>query len=273
MNASLFNTFILVAILLYTAGFMIYTPHSRVRKAEWLKQPLAHRGLYSRDQSIPENSLSAIREAMELGYGSEIDVVCSKDGQVMVFHDDHLDRMCGVPGMIEDYEAAALAPLKLAKSEDNIPTLKEVLKLVEGRVPLMIEIKTTPRKKSTVAQVKEVLSDYPGPITLVSFDPLIVREIRQQMPEVLRGQLMENALHKKQYSIIERLVLQFALMNGQTRPDYLSIHHQQMNLTYHVNRLLGGFGMVWPISSVEDEKKCQNACDGIIFEHYLPGPK
>lgn len=273
MNALLQNSLIILVLILYSVVFSVYAPHRRIQKAAWMKTYFAHRGLFTPDQSIPENSLGAIQKAINLGYGSEIDVGLSKDDELFVFHDASLDRMCHQSGLIEETNADELRKLYLANTQERIPSLEDVLNLTKGKVPLMIEIKPTLRRKKTISKVKAALKDYQGNITLVSFDPLIVREIKNQMPEVLRGQLMEKSLHKKQYSILERLILEYALMNGQNRPDYLSHHFQLNNLTLRIHKILGGFSACWPLSSVENEKKCQNRCDCVIFEHYLPKQK
>lgn len=261
---------IIPILLLYVFVFSIYAPSIRVRKAPWMKGYLAHRGLYTRDQSIPENSLMAFSAALESGYGSELDVQCTRDGVVTVFHDDTLDRMCGMEGVLELKDWAELKNLTLANSRETIPTLDSVLDRIDGRVPLMIEIKSTKRIRATVSAVKSCLKDYPGHFSIVSFDPMVLREVKRQMPETVRGQLMEYALSKKHLPFIQRLVLNYALMNGINRPDFISIRYDQVNLTYVLNRLLGGFGVAWPLDSEQEEAKIQGRFDTVIFEHYLP---
>jgi len=260
----------MIPFLIYLYLFNIYAPHHRIKKADWMKGYMTHRGLFTVDQSIPENSLAAFKAAMEAGYGSELDVQCTQEGEVMVFHDDTLDRLCHVAGLLEDKTYDQIKSLKLALSEEPIPTLASVLELTQGKVPLMIEIKHTQRIKLTVSKVKACLENYQGNITICSFNPLILGEVKRQMPEVLRGQLMEPSLHKKQFPLYLRLILHFALMNGIHQPDYLSIHHQQRLFSYKVHRWMGGFGVMWPIQNASQATEAKKYSDLIIFEHYRP---
>lgn len=261
-----------VLLLFYVFVFSVYAPSRRVRRNLWFKGHLAHRGLYTSDQSVPENSLEAFRLAKEAGYGSELDVQCTKDGQLVVFHDDSLDRVCGTEGILEEKDWAEISSLKLFNSAEGIPHLSEVLDLTAGSVPLMIEIKTTRRIRLSVSAVKEALKNYSGPVSIVSFDPLVLREVKRQLPEVLRGQLMEYSLNKKSLPLVKRIILHYALMNGINRPDFLSVRYDQVNLTWEINRLFGGYSAVWPIGSEAVEEALKNRFENIIFEHYRPKP-
>lgn len=255
---------------MYVFVFMIYTPHARIQKAAWMKGYFSHRGLFSKDQKIPENSIRAFTHSIEAGYGIELDVGLSSDDQLMVFHDDDLIRACSIHKNLSECSHDELKRMHLFQTQETIPTLKEVLDLVQGKIPLMIEIKTTPQRKKVVNILKHILDSYQGPYTCVSFDPLIILELKNRMPHVLRGQLMEPSLTKKEFSWVKRLVLHFGLLNGMTRPDYLSVYVHHRNISYRINRWLKGFGVVWPVDNKELEKTCQNDCDMIIFEHYQP---
>lgn len=270
MNSVYLNSLIVLIAILYGLIFMIYTPHHRIRQAPWMKGHFSHRGLFTQDQSIPENSLSAFKASLEAGFGIELDVSLSLDQKVMVFHDDDLYRACGVKESVAQLSSSHLKTHRLFKSEDIIPTLDEVLELIQGKVPLMIELKPTPHRKALVNAVKQCLVQYSGPVTCVSFDPLIVLEVRKSMPQILRGQLMEPYLKRKDWPLSKRLILQFGLLNGMTRPDYLSVPYTHLNLCYRINRWLRGFGVLWPVGSLEAEKNCQSQGDLIIFEHYRP---
>lgn len=270
MNTQWINISIGLIVLIYAFVFMIYTPHKRIQKASWMKGHFSHRGLFTQDQKIPENSLVAFRHSLQAGYGIELDIVLSSDDQIMVFHDDDLVRACSVHKNINECRYEELKSLTLFNTQETIPTLTEVLDVVQGKVPLMIELKTTTQRKRIVTKLKHCLESYQGPYTCVSFDPLIVLELKKMMPSVLRGQLMEPSLKKKNFSLAKRLILHFGLLNGMTRPDYLSVHVHHRNITYRINRWLKGFGVVWPVNSKELEKTCQNDCDMIIFEHYQP---
>lgn len=108
------------------------------QKAPFVDRNYAHRGLHRQDKSVPENSLEAFRAAVEHGYGVEMDVHLSADGALVVFHDDTLDRVCGVPGRVEDKTLEELRQLRLCGTDCGIPTLAEALAVLGGRVPLIL---------------------------------------------------------------------------------------------------------------------------------------
>lgn len=155
---------------------------------------IAHRGLYDNHSGIPENSLAAFRRAAEKGYGVELDVQITSDGQVIVFHDDDLDRMCGVSGKIWDRSLAQLRQLRLLGTEETIPLFTEVLDVLkQGAGPLIVELKLGPRSKELCEKTKAFLDRYPGVFCVESFDPRIVLWFRKNAPEYIRGQLAQPA--------------------------------------------------------------------------------
>ena len=102
----------------------------------------AHRGLHTKDKTVPENSLPAFRAAAEAGYGVELDIQLSRDGQVVVFHDDTLDRVCGVHGRVDEFTFEELRGMRLCGTQETIPLLTEVFEVMGGRTPMIIELKT-----------------------------------------------------------------------------------------------------------------------------------
>ena len=155
-------------------AWLIFSPAHRAKKATWLRGHFAHRGLYTLDQSIPENSHAAFEAAITQGYGIELDVQASADLDLFVFHDDTLARMCGVDGILEESSAEDVLKLRLMASDEPIPRFSDVLEQVKGQVPLLVEIKTTTRRYETVSKVLESLKSYEGPVAICSFDPLIL---------------------------------------------------------------------------------------------------
>lgn len=251
-------------------AWLIYSPAHRAKKATWLRGHFAHRGLYTLDQSIPENSHAAFEAAITQGYGIELDVQASADLDLFVFHDDALARMCGVDGNLEETSAEDVLNLRLMASDEPIPRFSDVLEQVKGQVPLLVEIKTTTRRYETVSKVLDSLKSYEGPIAICSFDPLILLQLKALNPFILRGLNMEASLHKRHFDFKTRLVLEYGLMNFLIRPDYLSINHTEVNLTYRLHRWLGGFGMMWAIPSMDTEQFVSRYCETIIFEGYKP---
>ena len=135
-------------LLLAAVPFLLLAPGraSAGQKAAFIRRNYAHRGLHTKDQSIPENSLRAFGLAVENGYGMELDVQLSKDGQVVVFHDDTLNRICGVDKRVDEMTYEELKKLSLAGSiNDHIPLFSEVLAMVNGDTPLIVELKTGKR--------------------------------------------------------------------------------------------------------------------------------
>ena len=154
----------------------------------------AHRGLYDNQRGIPENSLSAFRAAAEKGYGVELDVQLSSDGAVVVFHDDTLDRICGVRGDVIDYRLEQLQQMKLLDTEESMPLFTDVLAVLsEGAGPLIVELKSGKRNDELCEKTRNLLRDYPGIYCVESFDPGIVSWFRKNAPEIIRGQLAQPA--------------------------------------------------------------------------------
>lgn len=243
----------------------------RIKHQEWLRGHYAHRGLYNRSQTVPENSLAAFQMAVDHGYGIELDIQMSQDGQVYVFHDDELFRMTGVNGILECQSDEMLRSLRLANTQEPIPLLSEVLALVAGKVPLLIEFKTTQRRSLVVSETLSLIQGYQGNIAFCSFDPLILLELKKQDPTQIRGLNMEYSLNKKQFSWIKRLILHFGFLNFLIKPDYLSIDYMLVSPTYELNRrLFKSFGMKWAIPTQAIEDQLIGSCETVIFEHYLP---
>lgn len=160
--------------------------------AAFLAAPIAHRGYHARQQGRIENSTSAIRAAVEAGYGIEIDLQLSSDGVAMVFHDEQLDRLTDQTGALNARTAADLGAIRLTGSPDTIPTLAEVLALIAGRAPLLIEIKDqsltlSPTDGRLEQATARALQGYGGPVALMSFNPHSMARMADLAPAVPRG--------------------------------------------------------------------------------------
>lgn len=256
--------------LFFLMAFLMFSPSRRAWHQPWLKVHFAHRGFYNQNQGFPENSLGAYQNAVDHHFGIELDVQCSHDGLVYVFHDEDCLRMTGISGLLEEKNRTELDLLRLQASQEKIPLLKDVLEMVNGQSPIFIELKTTLRRKLCVKQVLEDLKNYQGNITLCSFDPLILLEIKKQAPDRLRGLNIEPAIKKSKYNLITGLALHYGLLNFLIKPDYISVDYRFNSLCYWLNHNLGIYGMMWAISSqeIEDEKKTH--CETIIFKGYNP---
>ena len=162
------------------------SPSRATRLAELFAKPFAHRGLHG--AGIIENSRAAFRAAIEAGHGIELDVQGSGDGEAIVFHDYELGRLTESQGMLTDRSAAELAAIPLRGESEGLPTLAEVLALVDGRAPLLIEVKSPGRRVATLSgAVARALDPYIGPVAVMSFNPGVPRWFARHRPAVLRG--------------------------------------------------------------------------------------
>lgn len=157
-----------------------------VLPAAFTAAPLAHRGLHGGD--VPENSLAAAQAAIDAGYGIEVDIQPASDGTPMVFHDYDLARMAGERAFIRALSPQDLAARRLAGGTEPIPQLAQLLELVAGRVPVLIEIKDPdgrlgPNIGDLHARVAETLRDYAGPVAVMSFNPAVVKAFHAVMPQ------------------------------------------------------------------------------------------
>lgn len=183
----------------------------------------AHRGLHC--DAAPENSMEAFRRAKKAGCGAELDVHLMADGNLAVFHDSSLQRMTGKNGIIENLTAEQLSDYKLAGTDESIPQLRQVLELISGEVPLIIELKSGRNNhRALCSKVCEMLDGYEGAFCLESFDPRCIRWLRKNRPDLIRGQLAENffAAPGSRVPWIGKLILGQYMLNFLTRPDFVA---------------------------------------------------
>ena len=211
-------------MLLFLLYLWMIAPRSAKKRpdtAPFAGMEFAHRGLHTK--TVPENSLRAFQGAVERGLGIELDIQLSKDGEVMVFHDFTLNRVAGIDGKVKDYTAAELKKMSLNGMEDGIPTLRQVLEVVGGRVPLIIEIKIPGFDLSVCPKAFEILDGYEGPYCIESFHPLAIRWMKKNRPQVLRGQLSSDFFKMKEKgSKIQFFAVKNLLLNFLARPDFIA---------------------------------------------------
>ena len=234
----------------------------------------AHRGLFNNKSEAPENSYAAFKKAVEAGYGIELDIHLSKDKVPVIMHDKHLQRACGFDGLISDYTVAELKEkFRLFKSDERIPTLAEVLELVDGKVPLIIEFKEDLTDLSLCEVAAPMLDKYKGVWCMESFNPLLVRWYRKHRPNIMRGQLAENVWHDpngKKHFI--SWCCQNLLFNFLTKPDFIAFDHREMDMLsftltkklYHINTF------AWTIKSQEQLENAKKKFDFFIFDSFIP---
>lgn len=232
----------------------------------------AHRGLFDNQTDAPENSLPAFRKAVEAGYGIELDVQLSKDGIPVVFHDASLKRMCGVDGNVWEYDLAELKQMKLADSDATIPTFEEVLNVIGGKVPVIIEYKLDVAQTRVCTLVNDMLSHYQGVYCIECFHPLALIWYRKNRPDIVRGQLcMEYWKEEKYRGNPLFLLLSYLVTNVATRPDFIAYQHSDAsNLSRRVARRLGALSVAWTIKSQEQLEEAKKHFDLFIFDSFIP---
>lgn len=226
----------------------------------------AHRGLFNNETDAPENSMNAFRRAVNAGYGIEMDVQLSKDEVPVVFHDASLERMCGVKGNVWEYTFAELQEMSLAVSGEKIPKFEDVLKLVDGKVPLIVEYKLDKVQTRVCELGNELLKNYKGAYCIESFHPLALIWYRKNRPDVLRGQLSQN--FKEDYKTHkEYFLLTYLLTNVATRPDFIAYNHfDASNISRRLCRYFGALSVTWTIKNQKQYEKVKDEFDLFIFD-------
>jgi glycerophosphoryl diester phosphodiesterase len=183
--ALLSTLFLMGSLFLFVVSQVSEYAFNQRSLASWVYHvPIAHRGFFNHP-TVPENSLTAFKMAIAKGYAIELDVRLSADGEVIVFHDEELERATGIKGIVNQ---ASLKNLRLWDSQERIPSLKETLALVDGQVPLYIELKTNEPAGSLEQAVHELVKDYPGRFAILSFNPQSLEWFRLHAPEIYRAQ-------------------------------------------------------------------------------------
>jgi glycerophosphoryl diester phosphodiesterase len=270
--------FILLIVLsatvsaLFALWLFLVAPRARKKAVQPFLRPYAHRGLWG--AGLPENSLGAFRAAAGKGFAIELDIQLSRDGEVMVFHDYTLDRVCGRTGKICELDAAELGNIPLNGVEtEHIPTLREVLDAVDGRVPLLIELKGESGNTALVPAALKVLEGYKGLWCMESFNPLLLRAVKKQAPHVVRGLLSTNLLkEKKSGSKLLNFALSAHLLCFLCRPAFLAsdkkyLHRAGLRVGL---ALFGAAPVVYTVKKEADYHAFLKAGITPIFDEFCP---
>ncbi|MCX4304314.1 MAG: glycerophosphodiester phosphodiesterase family protein [Acetatifactor sp.] len=242
---------------------------------KWL---YAHRGLHSNEPAqrgedmAPENSLRAFRRAVEAGFGIEMDVQMTKDHIPVVFHDFTLKRICGREGKVCDYTYEELQQFPLCGSDQRIPKFKDVLSCVDGKVPLIVELKIEAADLSVCPAADGLLAEYKGMYCIESFNPLGLFWYRMHRRRVVRGQLAEAFLRDKKFSGILYFVLQNLVFNWLTKPDFIAYNHSHYDMLSRrlCRKLYHNMAAAWTIKSQEQLEQARKHFDLFIFDSFVP---
>jgi glycerophosphoryl diester phosphodiesterase len=244
--------------------------------AAFLTVPLAHRAYHHRAEARPENSPAAVRAAVAAGYGIEIDLQLSQDGVAMVFHDERLERLTHATGFVKDYTAAQLGQIKLRDSDETIPTLAEILAMVAGKVPLLIEIKDQTDAMSETdgrleAATAAALADYKGPVAVMSFNPHAIAHMARLAPQIPRG-LTTSAYDPADWApLAPETCDRLRGIPDYDRTGSSFISHEAADLTRPRLTDLKAQGaaiLCWTIRSPQAEAEARKVAQNITFESY-----
>ncbi len=234
----------------------------------------AHRGLHTKDKTVPENSMAAFAAAVNSGYGIELDVNITSDNQIVVFHDDDLKRLCGIEKRIIDCTFEELQSYRLLGTQEKIPLFTDVLKLVGGKKALVVELKTSSRRKELCERTAAILDGYKEPYCIESFDPRIVRWFKKHRPKTVRGQLSAKRRGYKGQPFIQTVLLSGLIFNIVARPHFVAYKHEDIKrFKLGLYRLLGGKLVGWTVRDTDDAPRLMRYFDAIIFEFFRPAVK
>lgn len=243
---------------------------------DWLTaRPIAHRGLHDAARGIVENTASAARAALERGYAIECDVQRTADHEAVVFHDDDLGRLTAETGPLAARTTAALESVPYTGSRDRIGTLKALLTLIAGRVPLICEIKSRfDGDFALTERVRTLVADYPGPVALKSFDPAVIAYLRRDPPCPL-GIVAEASYDDKAWPTLPaplRRTLAEVLHFEATQPDFLSYHVGDLPhaVPYLCRSMLGRPVIAWTVRTPAQRLVAAQWADQIVFEGFEP---
>lgn len=265
----------LAAIALFLAYCCLVAPNLRHRKIDlgrFIAWDYAHRGLHDIKRGVPENSLPAFSRACEAGYGIEMDIRATRDGHLVVHHDADLKRSCGDIRRVCDTPLKELQALPLFGTQEHVPTLDEALACVNGRAPLIVELKTDQSDASLAPEAYRRLSLYGGIYCVESFDPVAMSWFKHNAPDVVRGQLasmppLKGMPLKERF---RRLMLGYLLVNAISRPDFIAYDYTadanaSFRFVAHVFRpMLVG----WTVRDADTSKKLRAHYDIQIFESF-----
>lgn len=232
--------------------------------AEWIKDvPVAHRGYHDMNETVWENTLSAFSRAIEAGFAIECDLQLASDSVPVVFHDHNLERLCSIKGDVRERTSAELGMLAVGGTSDRIPTLKQMLKLVAGRTPLIIEIKGRPGEDDGfVEAILEDLDGYHGKLALMSFDHHILKELKAAGAPFSIGLTAEGVKPEDFFAHDEAMQLGL---------DFISYHHAHLPNSFVTAQRQSGVPVItWTVRDEKARAHTYSHADQMTFEGFDP---
>ena len=265
-----------IVILLILAALYLFAlrtnPGRRERMRPFIENYIAHRGLHD-NPSIPENSLAAFARAVEAGFGIELDVQLTADDQLVVFHDETLQRVCGDPRKLHEVTYGELSDLRLLGTEERIPLFRDVLDLIGGRVPLLVEIKSEGRYLETSRRTDAMLREYRGVYIVESFHPMVLNWFRKNSPETIRGQLSTDYTKERvRRPGYQRFLLTNLMLDFLSAPDFIAYDRQyRRQFSFRLCKALyKPVCFAWTVRSREQLEEGRDTFQAFIFEGFDP---
>jgi glycerophosphoryl diester phosphodiesterase len=257
-----------VCYLLSIMPRIIHRPNTGLFQTKYF----AHRGLHNYTQYPPENSMAAFERAVEEGFGMELDVQMTKDGVPVVFHDFKLKRICNAEGKVSQHTYEELQRYTLCDSGEKIPRFEDVLRMVDGRVPLIVEIKSERINVSDCACIDHLLRAYEGDYCIESFNPMVLFWFRIHHNSVVRGQLSSNFRRDEGYSNALYFFMQHLMLNFFAKPDFIAYNYRFRNEWGRkiCHRLYRCPSAAWTIQSQKDLDAVRGDFDIFIFDGFYP---
>ncbi len=233
----------------------------------------AHRGLHDASEGIFENTLPAFKRAVENGYGAELDVQLTSDKIPVVIHDFDLNRICGVDKKVSELTYEEISGYRVMGGEAAIPRFEDVIRIFEGKAPLIVEVKLAGKNTEICSWIDALLSGSKLEYCIESFNPRVVYWYRKNRPGVIRGQLSSDFLKEKSKgSFWLKFIMKNLMTNFLTKPDFVAYNHLFSNsFALRIYRkLFNGFTVAWTTETPKEHAKAEQHFDLIIFENYLP---
>ena len=268
---------LLLCIFLVAALLFVFAIMPKMKKHEWTeemkKYRYAHRGLFSTEKGIPENSIPAFKAAIENGNGFELDVHLTADKKLVVIHDSSLKRTAGVDINVSKVTYGEISAYGLEGTDERVPLFEEVLELNSGRVPMIVEMKSDGNTDELAAKVAETLKGYNGLYCVESFAPDLVFAVKKIAPDIMRGQLACDVRREnKNFSVVGNFILKNLLTNFLTKPDFIAYcYEDRESFTFSLCRkLFKPTEFSWTVKNAEDMKRAEENGASVIFDSFIP---
>jgi glycerophosphoryl diester phosphodiesterase len=244
---------------------------------DWLtSRPVAHRGLHDAARGVIENTAGAVHAALDSDYGVEVDLQITADGEAMVYHDDELGRLTEGTAPLHTLTAQALRQVPFRATGDRMMSLGDLCGLVDGRVLLLLELKSRFDGDRRVAErTVDVLKDYRGPVAVMSFDPALIAAVRERAPHLTRGMVAQRHYAAEEWPMLnalERLSLSWFAHAPRSQPQFIAYAVRDLPATVPgiARRAFACPILTWTVRSVDDQRRAAQFADQIIFEGIRP---